>query len=102
LVIFGPDFWPLTGGGTHSTATFLRKVATAWAFFGTSRSPRMMARSALPSASAWALALAPSVCTGRNRTWLCAKDCVSVCTTLRSSLFWGPTAIRSVTGRIAK
>ena len=49
LVIFGPDFLPLpfAGGGTHSTATFLRSVATACAFFGTSRSPRMMARSAL-------------------------------------------------------
>ena len=54
LVIFGAAFLPLTlaAGGTHSTATFLRSVATAWAFFGTSRSPRMMARSALPSASA--------------------------------------------------
>ena len=62
----------------------------------------MMARSALPSASAWALAMAPSVCNGRNRTWLCAKDWVSVWTTLRSSLLGGPTAIRNITGRIAK
>src|SRR3979409_2106415 len=75
VVIFGPAFLPLPlpAGGTHSTATFLRSVATAWAFFGTSRSPRMMARSALPSASAWALAGALSVCIGRKRTELCAK-----------------------------
>ena len=106
LVIFGPAFLPLpfAGGGTHSTATFLRSVATACAFFGTSRSPRMMARSALPSASAWALAVAPSVCIGRKRMWLWAwlKAWVSAWTTLRSSLLAGPTAIRKVTGRIAK
>ena len=60
----------------------------------------MMARSALPSPSRVALAAAPSVCTGRNRTWLLfwlLKACVSACTTLRSSLLAGPTAIRSVT-----
>ncbi len=36
-MIFGAAFLPLTAfaaGGTHSTATFLRSVATAWAFFG--------------------------------------------------------------------
>jgi len=82
----------------------LRRVATACAFFGTSTSPRTMARSTLFSASASALAVAPSVWIGRSRTKLlcCAKACVSACTTLRSSLLAGPTAIFSVTGRIAK
>jgi hypothetical protein len=96
---------PFAEGGTHITTTFLRSTATACAFFGTSRSPRMMARSALPSASVCALALAPSVCTGRSLTWVCCwllKACASACTTLRSSLFAGPTAILSVTGRTAK
>ena len=83
FVIFGPAFLPLTlaAGGTQSTATFLRSVATACAFFGTSRSPRMMARSALPSPNACALATALSVWIGRSRTWLCAwllNACVSV------------------------
>ena len=64
----------------------------------------MMARSAFPSASALALSAAPSVCVGRNRTWLWVwlKACVSAWTTLMSSLLAGPTAIRNVTGRIAK
>ncbi len=66
--------------GTQSTATFLRSVATACAFLGTSRSPRMMARSALPSPSSLALVRALSVCVGRSRTWLCCwslKACAS-------------------------
>ena len=54
----------LPAGGTHSTATFLRSVATACAFFGTSRSPRMMARSALPSRAVCALAMAPRSAAG--------------------------------------
>ena len=65
----------------------------------------MMAMSALPSASACALAEAPSVGIGRKRIvllrWL-LKACASVCTTLRSSLLAGPTATLSVSGRIAK
>src|SRR5437764_14401910 len=72
FVMAGAAFFPLvlTDGGTHSTTTFLRSVATACAFFGTSRSPLMMARSALPSPSRLALASAPSVRTGRNRPTL--------------------------------
>jgi hypothetical protein len=81
--VISAAFLPLTlaAGGTHSTATFLRSVATACAFLGTSRSPRMMARSALPSPNACALAAAPSVWIGRSRTWLYVwllKACVSV------------------------
>src|SRR5215213_2677956 len=69
-------FLPFSGGGTHSTATFLRRVATACAFFGTSRSPRMIARSALPSASAAALGAYRDPQRHRaHREVICGADC---------------------------
>ena len=70
-------FLPFGFGGTHKTATSLRSVATACAFFGTSRSPRMIARSARSSDRAAALAIAPSVSSGCRRIclWTRAKAC---------------------------
>ena len=64
----------------------------------------MIARSALPSDNAVALAVAPSVRIGRSRTKLCSRPnaWLRVWISLTSSLLGGPTAMRRVTGRMAK